>query len=140
MDKKLAEEQAKSITTSGSDNLTIMRAVTDNKLWKFTYEPSERIKTMLDDLFYFYGYKRGYQGVPNASSRKWFNFVQCDPKWKPSFARSSKPFLDELTQKFRNGVTFFHYNEMTTKPSWMSKQGYDLDQKSENWETIITGV
>nr|DAE55092.1 MAG TPA: Major tail protein [Caudoviricetes sp.] len=140
MSKKLAEEQSKSISTVGSDNLDIMRAVTDNKLWKFIYEPSDRIKTMLDDLFYYYGYKRGYQGVPNASSRKWFNFVQCEPKWKPSFARSSKPFLDELAQKFRNGITFFHYNELPSKPSWMSKQGYDLDQKSENWETIITGV
>lgn len=140
LSQKLAQESAKSINMTGSDNLTIMRAVTDNKLWRFTYEPSDRIKTMLDDLFYYYGYKRGYQGIPNATSREWFNFVQCEPKWKPSFARSSKPFLDELTQKFRNGVTFFHYNEMTNKPSWMTKQGYDLDQKSENWETIITGV
>lgn len=140
LSQKLAQESAKSTTTAGSDNLTIMRAVTENKLWKFTYEPSDRIKKMLDDLFYYYGYKRGYQGIPNATSRKWFNFVQCEPKWKPSFARSSKPFLDELAQKFRNGITFFHYNEMTSKPSWMTVQGYDFDQKSENWETIITGV
>lgn len=140
MSQKLAEEASKSVSVSGCDNFSVSHSVSGNKLWHFVYQLPSIMENMVDDLFYYYGYKRGYQGVPNATSRKWFNFVQCEAKWKPTFARSSKPFLDELTQKFRNGVTFFHYNEVSSKPSWMSKQGYDLDQKSENWETIITGV
>lgn len=140
MDQKMAEMRSKSISTFGSNNLSVTRAITGNKLWKFTYEPSYTVKNMLDDLFYFYGYKRGYQGVPNATSRVWFNFVQCVPKWNPTFARSCKPFLDELGNKFKNGITFFHHQDVYSQPSWMTYKGYDLDQKSENWETIITGV
>ena len=107
----------------------------ENKLYKLEYALPEPFKHMVDDLFYYYGYRRNYQGVPNVSSRYWFNFVQCSPKYKPDFARSWSYLLDELTKKFEYGITYFHHH--TDVSSEAIEYGYDINQVLENWENDI---
>ena len=133
--KKEASLRAQAISAKGSESYVPFVASRENKLYKIEYELPCPFKNMVDDLFYYYGYKRGYQAVPNANSRYWFNFVQCTPKYKSDFRRTWSYLLDELTKKFEYGITFFHRHEDVTGDG--ITYGYDLEQSRENWENDI---
>lgn len=133
--KKEAGLRAQAISAKGSESYVPFSVTRENKLYKLEYALPEPFKHMVDDLFYYYGYRRNYQGVPNVSSRYWFNFVQCSPKYKPDFARSWSYLLDELTKKFEYGITYFHHH--TDVSSAAIEYGYDINQVLENWENDI---
>ena len=83
------------------------------------------MEKMVDDLFYYYGYARGYYGIPNFTSRLYFNFVQCEA----NFAGLTIPraFRDDITAKLADGITDFHYVD----------GGYELTQTKENYEAAL---
>lgn len=136
---QMAEKRASLATTaiglSGNDDVDILRDATGDKLTLFEYGLPEHLETMLDDLFYYYGYKRGYQGVPDATSRAWFNFVQCSPKWKRGVSAQPRACYDALAMRFREGVTFLHY-QSSLKDSEATDlvAGHNIDRTRENWE------
>ena len=103
----------------------------NNKLSRAKYEVSSRMKKSLKDLFFYTGYVQNKYAVPNVTSRAWFNFIQCDPVIKLLNPNVNDDLLDELKDKFRNGVTFFHMNTISGVKTW------DLAQEKENWETSL---
>lgn len=133
LQEKQEQLKASSLKASGVSTYGAFRATKGDKLHECIATISDTLAKTIDDLFYYYGYKRNYQGVPNTTNRYWFNFVQCTPKYKSGFARSWSYLLDELTKLFQNGVTFFHRHADAITTNY----GYDLEQEKENWETNI---
>lgn len=133
----LLKEQATSV--SGSDDVDLMSVYSNNRLQLKIYEPSDTMKELLSDLFYYYGYKANYYGKPNVKSRKYFNFLQCEPIFEDvitrvqgkaygySISALSVDIREELTRKFKEGITFFHYVNGVR----------NLAQTFENWETTL---
>ena len=83
------------------------------------------MKKAVGDLFYYCGYKLELQGIPNKNSRYWFNFVQCEMLLTDT-NNIPVEIEDDIKEKFKNGVTFFHYHS-----------GFNFAQDKENWETSL---
>ncbi len=115
----------------GSDDLNLFNYYGYNKLILKVYQPKEYIVKKLDDLFYYYGYKRDYKGIPNTSSRVWFNYLQCIPDFEKSnyYSKMGEECKVELRNKFAQGCTYLHKNNIP-----LSTQKYDFEQQMENWE------
>lgn len=126
---KIAEMQGLSVI--GSDDVDLMTEYTKgNKLKYAIYEVSPKMKQCLFDLFYYCGYVANIQGVPDTTSRKWFNFVQADVifNYEQNFPQE---LLTELKNKFREGVTYLHCVVVNNQKYW------NFDQTYENWETSV---
>lgn len=131
-EQKQVEMKNQAGSVSGADDLDLLRYyANDNKMKLCLYELSNNTKERIADLFYYCGYKCDYQDVPNTNSRYWFNFIQCDPVYDcdNTTAKMSKDQKDELTNKYREGVTVLHHH--TT---------WDFDQVKENWELTIIPI
>lgn len=138
MASKLAQLRAQSTAVAGSDDINLLSDYGDNKLKTCVYKPSTIVQSMLEKLFHYYGYLRNYQGIPNFSSRVWFNFIQCQPDFDfGSFTMLKKVELDEASQKFSDGVTIFHHLKVTRTAPLTSISKWDLTQELENFETFF---
>ena len=84
------------------------------------------MKTALENLFHYCGYAAETSGIPDETSRCWFNFVQADieilntngtPVWA----------IDEIKGRYGAGLTILHkYNG-----------AYNPDQDKENVEVSL---
>lgn len=84
-----------------------------------------------NDIFHYYGYNRsGVMGVPNVTSRVWFNFLKGEivlgtanfiPLW----------LYEKVKAKYREGVTYYHSQMVNGYKAW------DLTQEKENYETFL---
>ena len=136
MQSKMASLQARSASVSGSDSLSLMKSYSSNKLHLMKYSVNETISNMLSDLFYYYGYRCAHQGKPSTTSRHWFNFVQCSPKFSRTWLnRLPKYMRDELSRLCEYGVTRYHKDTSVVNVNLVL--GYDVDQKMENFESAI---
>lgn len=113
---------------SGADDLGLMKDLQSDKLCYIVSRCSSVIYNQLDDLFYYYGYKTGYQKLPNVKTRLWFNFLQCNAKWKNGLDISQRELYEELFSKLREGVTFFHC---------VDGNMWNIARTKENWETSL---
>lgn len=117
---------------SGSDDLNLFKYYSENKIIVKVYQPKDYIMKKLDDLFYYCGYKRNYQGTPNLNSRIWFNYLQCNPIFNEdsTTAKMGNDCKNELIRKFSEGVTKLHKVNIPqfAIPVW------DFGQNNENWE------
>lgn len=120
---KIANLKASCASVAGSDDVDLMSEYCENKLRIVISEPKEHIRNMIYDLFYYYGYQTKRFGIPNLNSRYWFNFIQCEPEF--TFTHIANDILEAIKERFKNGVTIFHYHD----------NKYDVDQIYENWET-----
>ena len=131
---KVAEMQGLSVI--GSDDVDLMTEYTyDNKAKIVVYEPSERMKQCLFDLFYYYGYIGNYQGIPNTTSRKVFNFVQAEIVLN-STPNLPQAFVDDIIQRYKEGITFLHHYTLKDNLG-VDVSGWDFEQQYENWETTL---
>ena len=74
-------------------------------------------------MFYYCGYADDVQGIPNTSSRYWFNYLQCDAVINSENVYGE--FLDDIVARYAIGVTVYH-----------NRNGeYNFDQTYENFET-----
>lgn len=133
--EKIEELKAQAVGVSGSDDVDLLTAYSENKLRFMVFEPRDETKRLYDDLFYYFGYYRGFQDVPDWTSRYWFNFVQCDAVFTDE-TRLPSDFLDDIKNRLSVGVTDYHEHNSTTRPVHYY---YDLDQNNENWETWVLG-
>lgn len=136
LQQKLENAKNQSASVSGSDDIGLLKWYSHNNLCKLVrYEVSKLTKERLADLFYYCGYKCDYQDVPDTGSRYWFNFVQCNPVYDEdnTTAKMSKACLDELSNKYIEGITFLHghYNAEDDETE------YDFKQVKENWEVWL---
>ena len=120
---KIAALKASCASVAGSDDVDLMSEYCENKLRIVISEPKEHIRNMIYDLFYYYGYQTKRFGIPDLNSRYWFNFIQCEPEF--TWTHIANDILESIKEKFKNGVTIFHYHDGK----------YDVEQKYENWET-----
>ena len=132
-EQQLATKQAQlknqAINVEGSDDVDIMMAYSENRAYYNIYEVSPRLKEALFNLFYYTGYTYETIGVPNFTSRMYFNYLQCElqittltaiPVWAQ----------ENLIGRYELGITFLH----NVKGTW------DFEQEFENWETSLGGI
>lgn len=136
LQQKLEQAKNQAASVQGSDDIGLLKWYSHNNLCKLVkYEVSSTTKERLADLFYYCGYKCDYQDVPDTGSRYWFNFVQCNPVYDEdnTTAKMNKSCLDELSNKYQQGITFLHghYNAQDDETE------YDFKQVKENWETWL---
>lgn len=127
MEQKMEELRRQSANVSGSDDISIMSEYCDNKAFMIIYKVSDRMEKLLKDLFYYYGYKDNITGVPNMSSRIWFNYLKCEPVLDFSSINMTQEIEDELKAIMRSGFTLYHKYNGT----------WDINQVKENWETTM---
>ena len=124
---KLAQLESQAVSVGSADDVDLMKIYTKGGLphWN-TYRVTDLMKGALEDLFYYFGYVTEARGIPDTSSRVWFNFVQADVEFENV---GGVPIwgIDRLKEKFAEGVTYLH------------KYGddYDPKQTKENLERAL---
>lgn len=125
LQRKLQESQRQAVSVMNADDYDLMEAYNNNKAKLCYYRVSPNMEKILDDLFYYCGYLCNEQGIPNVSSRYWFNFVQAGLIIKET-SNLTSDIEDDIKEKFEQGVTFLHYHNT-----------FDFNQEKENWETSL---
>lgn len=121
------KNQATSVATN--DDIDLMSKYTKNKLAYNIYVVSPQMKKALFDLFYYSGYKTDYCGIPNTSTRKLFNFLQCECVFE-SHAKMNDDMLEDIITKYADGITILHnFNNY-----------WEFEQIHENWESNIENI
>lgn len=127
IDRKIAESQAQATSVASSDDLSIMNQYTNgNKLHILKYEPTQRMKELLLAKFHYFGYTSNRMGLPETTSRYWFNFCQADLVVKV-LRNIDQDIIDDLVAKYKDGVTYLHAHNGV----------YDFEQEHVNLETIM---
>lgn len=129
MCQKLAELESHATSISGSDDIDLMSWYSDNKLWHFTYKIPEYARKYLCQLFDLMGYSHTAIEKPNISSRCNYNFIQCQPFFKPEALKKFQlEYMADLKEKYGQGVTVFHR---------APDGSYDFARSAENWESWV---
>jgi hypothetical protein len=126
--QKKAELRMQTSSVNASDDLDLMNYYAGNKLRYLEYYPSDKVRNVLRALFHYTGYNINELGIPDTTTRYWFNYLQADIVFE-SVKNLTQEILDDLKAKYSIGITVFHYHSLT--PS------YDLEQDKENWETFL---
>lgn len=121
--KRIQDLKLQKESVYGSDDVDLMTRYTGNKAKLMLYQVSDRMKSVLYDLFFYTGYVDGTMHTPDTTSRSRFNFVSCDPVINNN-ANIPEDIIDDLVLRYNAGVTFIHYYLST----------WDFDQEYENWE------
>lgn len=127
-----AKEQGASV--QGADDLGLLDYYTGGNKFKLVeYDLAENTKEKVADLFYYCGYRVDKQALPDTTSRCWFNFLQAEPVYDETAftAKISKAEKDELTEKYKAGITVLHKQVISGSNTW------NFSQDKENWETWL---
>ena len=130
INQKLDTYRNQATSVQDANDIDLLEAYSENRAKCELYQCSSTIKKGLGDLFFYCGYKVGYQGLPDLKSRSWFNFLQADIDLLAPKNMSSEA-IEDIKSKFSEGITVFHHNLINDAVTW------DWDQKYENWETAI---
>ena len=101
----------------------------DNRLKYMVYEPTDVMKNLLNDLFFYAGYSSNRMGIPNHHTRLNFDYLECDASIQ-AVATIPEECLGELINCFKNGITYLHKTDRATDK-------WDFAQKYENWEITL---
>ena len=131
MKSKLSQLASQSTSTSGTDDVDLMKWYSDNRLHIMKYEPKELEKERIIHLLDITGYSHHTYDTPNVDSRIWYNYIKCIPQLDYEGTKVLKSeWLDDLKARYNEGVTVFH-----------SRSGnYCLDRQYENYERWIIEV
>lgn len=124
-EQKQEQLKAQSTNVINSDDFDLLNEYNKNSLLLMTYKVSERVRKLLLDLFYYYGYKCNEIKMPDLNTRKYFNFIQCEADIKEYQSILIKEeYYNLLVELYNKGVTLFHnYNGH-----------YDIEQVKDNTE------
>ena len=136
MSAKLADLQAQSASTSGTDDVDLMSWYSGNRLHLMRYEANSQIKEALYNAFDLTGYSHHAYDTPSIDTRYWYNFIQCTPSLSYEGVKAIKQeWLRDLKERYRQGVTVFHNHLIDNVKTW------NFDQLYENLETwIVEGI
>lgn len=123
---KQVQLQNEATSVYGSDDVDMLTEYSGNRAKMMLYQVSPKLKKALFDLFYYTGYICEEIGLPNTTSRMWFNFVSADVIFK-KVPNIPDDIVDEIKARYLGGITFLHSN----------KGVIDYEQKYENWEVSI---
>lgn len=126
LQSKEAQLKAQTTSVAGSDDVDLMDYYCNNRCAIKIYQISHRMKEALFNLFYYTGYVSNVLGVPNTNTRSRFNFVSAEIVFENT-PNVSKEILDDITMRYKAGITFLHYYKNT----------WDFAQEHENWETSL---
>lgn len=126
LEKKLQETKNQASSVSGSDDIDILEAYSNNKAKFCYYQVSDRLKKQMADLFYYFGYTSNEMKVPDEYSRIWFNYIQCSPVFTNTY-NWSDDIIKDITYRFEQGLTVYHHRNNT----------WDFDQTKENYESWL---
>lgn len=137
MQQKLANLAAQGAGVAGTDDLSLLETYNGNKLLVSQYWATPEMLAHLFNLFYYCGYRVDEYGVPNITSRRLFNYIQCTPVFNTEKKVYMAKYLNDIKSRFEAGVTVFHrtclkYGQTEGSISWnLTYPDY------ENWETWI---
>ena len=129
--QKLDQTANQTASVQGSDDVDLMSVYAENRLKYYVYEPNAVMKSLLNDLFFYAGYKSDRMGLPNHNTRVNFDYLECDPVFE-NLGSIPNDCLQELINAFKTGVTYLH------KTSRASNK-WDFKQEYENWENSLLG-
>lgn len=130
MASKIEQLKAQSTNVTGSDDIDLLEAYSNNRAKLTTYRVSDRMRQALFDLFYYCGYSTNEMKAPNLNTRGWFNYVQAELEINAS--NNLPDFVTkDLIDRFKLGVTVLHKNVISGTNTW------DFNQEKENWEVTL---
>ena len=124
---KLTQARNQTDSVAGSDDVDLMTEYCGNRLRYIEYNPNPIMKSLLDDLFFYAGYRSDRMGLPNHHTRVHFDYLECEASLQ-SVRSIPGDCLTELVNSFKAGVTYIHY---------VYGVGWDFAQSKENWELSI---
>lgn len=127
LEAKLESLKNQANSVSGSDDLDLLNAYSNNRAKLVLYQTSERDRKLLLDLFYYYGYRTDEIKIPNINTRYWFNFLSCELELTGLDKNISYIAKNNLIERYSEGATFLHEHNSE----------WDFDQVKENWETNL---
>ncbi len=123
--KRQALNSASSV--SGSEDLNLAEYYNGTVLRVNKYRMSDNMQNKMFDLFYKTGYTDDIYAVPDVTTRRYFNFLQCEPDLEYKSDAILIPYLEDIKARFKLGVTYFH------NPT----EGYNFSQTYENFESWL---
>ena len=132
LERKLSEGSLRNVTISGNVDTTFREAYS-NKLTKYTYTCTDKIKEDLNELFFRYGYAVNRYEEIDLKSRIWRNFISGKFKFKNMPSYLSLEMKDKLDNLLGEGITFYHSNLNATT----NKKEWDFYGTYENWESFL---
>ena len=123
--QRLKELQAQGASVAGNSDFAVSRRYTKNRASIESYAIDPRLIASARAFFYLKGYATDEIKAPNCHTRAHFDFIECDPVFKPeALSLFPKWMLDLIADDLRQGVTVMH--------PWDGD--YDIEQKSSNYE------
>ena len=131
LQSKLESLRAQANSVSGSDDLDLLDYYSQNRAKLCLYQVSDRMKKLIYDLFYYYGYSTNEIKIPEINTRKWFNFLSCDLVYTGIDNNINDSCKEDIVNRYKEGATFLHMNELSSVKTW------DFEQVKENWESSL---
>lgn len=130
IEAKLQQAKAQAISVSGSDDIDLLEAYSNNKAKLCEWRCSNNMRKAIYDLFYYCGYATNEMKAPDLWTRMFFNFIQAELVINQN--NNLPDFVtDDLLNKFKNGVTVIHMmKDLDQNKIW------DFEQHYENWELV----
>lgn len=127
MERNLATLKAQAVSVEGADDLDLLENYSNNKAKLAVYKVSDKMKEIIDDLFYYTGYISGVIKTPSVNSRYWFNFLSCELDISGINSAIPEICLQDLLTRYQSGVFFLHNHS----------GNYNFALDKENWETSL---
>ena len=127
LESKMESLRNQANSVSGSDDIDLLNAYSNNRAKLVIYEPTERDRKLLYDLFYYYGYTTNEIKIPSTRTRYWFNFVSCELELNGLDKNITEVCKEDIIKRYSEGATFLHHKNNT----------WDFAQVKENWETAL---
>ena len=126
--QRLKELQAQGASVAGNSDFAVSKRYTKNRVSIESYAIEPRLLASARAFFYLKGYATDEIKAPNCHTRAHFDFVECDPVFKPeALSLFPKWMLDLVADDLRQGVTVMH--------PW--EGDYDIAQQSSNYELNV---
>lgn len=125
--QKLDNASRSPASVSSTVDLDLLSYYNGNRLIRVTENCSPAVRQAIYNLFRLTGYACNDYGVPDFSSRIYYNFVQCKADFDEARWFYGQNILDDIKAKYEIGVTVYHkYNDT-----------YDWLQEKENFESWL---
>ena len=126
--QRLKELQAQGASVAGNSDFAVSKRYTKNRASIESYAIEPRLIASARAFFYLKGYATDEIKAPHCHTRAHFDFIECDPVFKPeALSLFPKWMLDLVADDLRQGVTVMHpFNG-----------DYDIAQQSSNYEKRI---
>lgn len=114
--EKLSKANNEAASVSGSDDVDLMSYYAKNRAKLCVYQVNDTMKDLLWKLFYYTGYAVAATGIPNTTSRIWFNYIQADVVFdEEDESTVYYNYLADIKTRYASGVTVYHQRTINNK-------------------------